>query len=181
MARPSTFSVEIEGLGRLVAKLRHEDPIYAAPWREALQRATLTTEAEAKRVAPTASGRLRASIGHRLDARPVPRWGMVSTDATAADGTRYPFVLQAGRRSPKRGRIQVTTKRGRVTTRLAGRRAWRRITAEAGNWISLHYRSGSRRGQSTRAWLNLALRATQQKINGLLQEAARKIEREWER
>lgn len=58
MARPYTFSVEVESLNRLLGEMRQDDPIYGARWRQRLQRGTLAAEAEAKRVAPGVSGRL---------------------------------------------------------------------------------------------------------------------------
>lgn len=176
---PRYGHIEIQGISRLLFHLRTDQPFHAPAWRAAVQEATLLVKQEAMKTAPSATGHLRASITSRLDPRPVPRWGIVSTDATAADGTRYPFVLNAGHRTPKRTWInaQHVTKKGRVVQRWkASKRQWRAMTAKAGRWINLHY-AGS--GRSTRAWLNRALDVNQGRVNSILDKAATAIERRW--
>ena len=175
---PRYGHIEILGINKILRHLKQDSPVHAQPWRAAVQEATVLVEQEAMKVAPSASGHLRASITHRLDPRPVPRWGIVSTDATAADGTRYGFVLQSGKRTPKRRgvRVEKVSKSGKVSRRQVGRRAFQAMTAKAGRWISLHY-AGS--GRSTRAWLNRALDVNQGRVNSILDKAATAIERRW--
>jgi hypothetical protein len=169
------YYIQIDGLSKLQRFLREAEPFYARPWKEALERATQQTEQEAEKVAPVASGKLRASITHRMDARPIPKWGIVSTDATAADGTRSPFVLQGGHRTPRRGFQTIDTGK-KSRTVLVSKRNWRKMSATAGTLINLHYRGT---GRSTRGWLNKALAMMRSRINSILQDAERKIEREW--
>ncbi len=179
---PRYGHIEIEGLGKLIYKLKRGGilGIAGAPWAEAVEQATVLVEREAEHVAPRRTGKLQASITHRLDPRPVPSWGIVSANATAADGTRYPFILQAGHRTPRRRGIQVArqNRAGNWSMRQIGRRAFQQLTAQSKTWINLHY-AGT--GRSTRAWLNRALDGQQGRVNGILDRAARKIEQEWSR
>lgn len=158
--RAGGITVEIERLPSVLSKLRRDD-LFAASWRRALERATVLVKERVPEVAPRDSGRLAASRAHRLDARPVPRYGVVSVQAVRGKA-RYPFVLQAGHRRPK----GMTRRQARV--------------APAGSLIELHYRRGRLAGQSTRGWLNRAARSVQSRVNSILANAAREIERRWQ-
>lgn len=69
-------------------------------------KATVTDAVQlVERAAPRRSGRLVASITHRLDARPVPTWARVSVTARRRSrkysrGYRYPRLLEYGSKSP---------------------------------------------------------------------------------
>jgi len=99
---------DIVGIEKLLEKLSTTKPIYAAPWRKALTMATEELEGLERRMAPHNTGRLEARMTHRLDAKAVPEWGIVSNDATSARGFRYGWALDASpmhfRSGPRRGR-----------------------------------------------------------------------------
>lgn len=155
--------VEIRGLSKLTRNLA-ADHLLADTWRKAMERVTQEAESEAKDRAPHLTGKLRASLTHRLDARPIPLYGVVTANAENK-GFRYPFALDAGHRTPGRPhRRGVTVKR------------WRRQSYMRGTLIQLHY-AGT--GKSTAKWFSGSVDKIQGKINNILNDAARRIEQQW--
>ena len=143
--------IGIEGLNALYRKIAFE-PVYRRPWRDALTRVTRMVFRRARGfTAPRgATGDLVTSLAWRIDAADIPRFGVVSADAQHG-GVRYPFILEAGKR---------------------GSRA-------AGNVVHLHYRSGQRRGQSTKRWLVNARSEVWGQVADVLNSTARAIESGW--
>jgi hypothetical protein len=96
--------VRVEGLAAIQRKLRKE--VLLAPPLQGAMKATVTDAVQlVERAAPRRSGRLVASITHRLDARPVPTWARVSVTARRRSrkysrGYRYPRLLEYGSKSP---------------------------------------------------------------------------------
>ncbi len=71
-----TGRIEITGLRELLARSTSPQ-LVGQSVRQMLYRSTITVEGRAKRGAPVDTGRLRASIHHRVDTRAIPRWGIV--------------------------------------------------------------------------------------------------------
>ncbi len=95
--------MEIKGVERLLEKLTTK-PVHVEAWRQALTKATRLAEAEARRRSPVLTGKLRASVTSRLDGAAMPLFGIVTAPATSRRGTRYGFILDAGRGRRKRHR-----------------------------------------------------------------------------
>lgn len=144
-------SIRVEGLDDLLDDLSWNKPIYAQPWKRALTKAVQVAQAKVKERSP--GNRIRANVTTRMDARPVPLWGTVSTDAESPKGYRYPFSLEAGK-----GRKMAD-----------------------GTYSVTHYRKGPRAGRRTKGWFRGSLAAVRKEINGLLAGAAREIEGMWGR
>jgi len=100
---PIRVNVQIEGLAALRRKLR-KDVLLAPPLQAAMAATVGDAVQLVERAAPRRSGRLAASITHRIDARPVPTWGRVSVTARRRSrayprGYRYPRLLEYGAKS----------------------------------------------------------------------------------
>jgi hypothetical protein len=118
MARRSNYvRADIAGIDELQAKLRSAEPIYAAPWRKALETATDEVFDAEKQAAGRMrlTGRMEAHLLKRMDARPMPEWGYVSQDAVADTPDRkrgglfrYPWALNASERFHFRGTGRTT-------------------------------------------------------------------------
>lgn len=76
------IQIHIDGLERL---LKNTDPrILGKPLRNFFNRATITIQTKARKNAPVDTGRLRSSIGTRVDGGEVPKWGEVGTNVEYA-------------------------------------------------------------------------------------------------
>lgn len=101
------LNIRIDGITQLQRKLR-TDVLLAPPLREAM---ATTVEEGAQLVearAPRASGRMAASVTHKLDARPVPTWGRIAVTARRRSrkyprGFAYPRLLEFSAKSGHRG------------------------------------------------------------------------------
>lgn len=78
------ISVRIEGLDRLLAKLRGKPAIFAGPLRQALTKSAVLVENTAKLAAPVDTGRMRASHTHKIDGAATPLWAKVGVNTTYA-------------------------------------------------------------------------------------------------
>lgn len=144
-------TMEVEGVPALLGKLRGSY-LYGDAWKQVLREAVEEGEELAHERVPRETGRLEAGITHRLDSGNPPEYGVVSDRAEAADGTRYPFVLNAGHLgSGKQGEMEVR----------------------------LRYASGARKGRSTRGWFTGILKLLRPRVNQLIAIAEGKIERRW--
>jgi len=109
---PFRVNVRIEGLAALQRKLRKE-VLLAPPLQDAVTATVTDTVQLVERAAPRRSGRLAASITHRIDARPVPTWGRVSVTARRRSrayprGFRYPRLLEYSAKSHHLGWFRGT-------------------------------------------------------------------------
>ncbi len=93
------LSVQLDGYRELKRKMR-TDELLAEPWREALESAAVYAHQEAQAAAPVRTGKLQASIGWKMSARPLPFWAKVETKARAPKRFNYPALLNF---SPKHG------------------------------------------------------------------------------
>ncbi len=98
---------DIQGIDKLLAKLSKSAQVYAEPWRRALTTLTEETEQAERQAAPHNRGELEARMTHRLDARAVPEWGIVSNDAASKRGYRYGFALNASDRYHYRSGVRA--------------------------------------------------------------------------
>jgi hypothetical protein len=155
--------LKIEGVSTLVAKMDGKQYL-AQPWRDAMGKIVKIVRGGAEQNAPRATGRLASSITDRLAPQPMPMWGVVSAGAVAANGTRYPFVLQAGHR----GAAKATGPRRRGARTLKA--------ARAAGGIIMHYRGT---GRSTKGWFTKGLGRARQEMAGILRAASQEIERRW--
>lgn len=80
-------TIEVVGLERVLGKLSAR--LYAGPLRDFLLRSVICIEKRAKENAPVDTGRLRSSIGHRVDGATPPTWGSVGTNVHYAPYMEY--------------------------------------------------------------------------------------------
>lgn len=81
------MQIRIEGLENLVKKT---DARYLfRPLRNFLNRSTITIQGRARVNSPVDTGRLRASIGTKLDSASMPTWGEVGTNVEYARPVEY--------------------------------------------------------------------------------------------
>lgn len=147
------MEIRVEGLEPLLKKL-DGNSLLAAPLREALTKAVILLESAAKRGAPVDTGRLRASITHEVDSRPVPLFGKVGTDVFYA-----PYV------------------------EFGTRPHWPPVSALA-TWARRHgfasafivARTIAARGTKARHMFRTALEDNRERIEQLLREAGKRIE-----
>jgi len=133
------LTASIDGMNRVLRKLGTTEggAIYAEPWTRALRSLVDEAQRDVRATAPQDTGRLDAKTVGKLQASPIPKWGVVTTNATNR-GYRYPWALEASNR--------------------------------------YHYRSGSRRGQTTKGYFARVRDELQGKVNRVLADAARDIE-----
>jgi hypothetical protein len=92
------LEVKLTGWPRLIRKCRGNELI-GPPLRRALEEMATDAQDRARAVGPLgATGLLRASISHKLDPKPVPRWAAVIDSAKSPRGYRYPKLLEFSRR-----------------------------------------------------------------------------------
>jgi hypothetical protein len=82
------LDIKIEGLEELVKKL-DSNHLLAQPLRDAFSKSVLLLESEVKRRTPVDMGRLRSSITHEVDSRPVPLFGRVGTKVEYAQYVEF--------------------------------------------------------------------------------------------
>ena len=124
---PVRMKVELEGYPELMRKLRSSDELLGAPWRHAMDRVAEIGVQAGRAAAPVATGRLRAKISGKVQAKPVPKWARVKATARAVGGRRhkgyrYPARLEYDPKSRHRGWLRNSIKRawGRVQGALQG-------------------------------------------------------------
>ncbi len=153
------FSMTIEGLDELKLKLV-DKPVYKEPMLRALEKSAIVVESEAKRLTPVDTGRLRASISHRM--------GGQSTNPFAEVGTniKYGIYVHEGRRAgakmPPPGAL----------SKWAGSHGF-------GKNVFVLARAISRKGIKPRRFLTDALVKSKDKILGYISRAASEIEGLW--
>jgi hypothetical protein len=163
--------MRVEGLKFVLDKLDYPHLI-GPSWSRAMTKALAILRGEVNKNAPMAKGTLKASLTDKIDPRPVPMWGLITANAESAGGVRYPFVLQAGHREHRRTSPLRRAGRNLKQAKAAGLHT----TGMVGGEIILRYH-GTRR--STRGWITKGLRVARQEMTGLLEQAAREIERRW--
>jgi hypothetical protein len=157
------IKMQVEGLKFVLDKL--DSPhLIGGPWKRAMQQALRVMRGEVDKNVPRATGRLAGSITDKLSPQPVPMWGLITANAESAKGVRYPFVLQAGHRPSVRA----------AGPRVKGGRTLK--AARAAGEIILHYKGTKR---STRGWITKGLRKARAEMVGILETAAREIEKRW--
>lgn len=82
----------INGGPHVVSARVQTDPLIGPALRQALQRSAILVQNDAKRGAPVDTGRLRASVTHALDSRPVPLYATVGTNV------KYALEVHDGRK-----------------------------------------------------------------------------------
>ena len=146
--------VKVTGIEKLVKKL---DDLTARPLKNALTRAGLTVEREAKLQVPVDTGRLRNSITYIVDPSPVPTWVQVGTNV------KYARFVELGtkRHFPPPGALgRWAKKHGMNAYALA--------------------RAISRRGTKAHPYLRPAFEASRDAIQATLQHAAEEIKARWQ-
>lgn len=106
---PIKVGVEITGWRELARKLR-DDQLLAGPWTAAMKSAADIALSAWQGASPVSSGRMRASMKSKVQARPVPRWAAVRTSATRSSRKykryRYPGRQEYDPRSRNKGRLR---------------------------------------------------------------------------
>jgi hypothetical protein len=83
--------IKIEGVPAIKSKLSGPNPIWRSPIRRALDQAARLFEREAKRLAPSDTGRLAGSFSIRIR----PTMAIITVGARAQNKRfRYPFALE---------------------------------------------------------------------------------------
>lgn len=115
MARAiAAFKIDVEGADQLARKL-NPDSLYEDPLRRLLDEARKVGEQKAHERAPRGiTGRLDAGIDSELKPNAVPMHAIVSVEAIARDGFRYPFALDTSPKFHYRAGALRTTRRGRT-------------------------------------------------------------------
>jgi hypothetical protein len=95
-------AIRIVGLGKLQARLTPE--LYAGAVKTILTKAAITGENLAKVGSPVDTGRLRASITHKVDGGNPPAWSKYGTNVKYARPLDQPVTRRPHYRSgPRRG------------------------------------------------------------------------------
>lgn len=157
MAGRFRFGFEIRGLDELRRKLS-ERPIHHDPVAQVLLRLALNVESGARRLAPVDTGRLRASISHRLDPSATPRWAVVGTNV------QYARFVHEGRRPGRMPPVRALE-------------TWARRHGGLSPFVVA--RAIARRGIRPRRFLTDALEQVREQIAPALRRAAMEIERRW--
>jgi len=128
---PFRVTVRIEGLAALQRKLR-KDVLLAPPLKDAMTATVTDTVQLVERAAPRGSGRLAASITHRIDARPVPTWARVAVTARRRSrayprGFAYPRLLEYSSKSGHQGWFRGTFSPARAALKRHVEEARRQI------------------------------------------------------
>jgi hypothetical protein len=162
--------------GERIVRLARTDELMGEPIRKALKALAVIVEKSAKEETPVDRGRLRSSITHALDVRPVPLFATVGTDVAYArdvhDG-RKPGTM------PPTSALRVWASRHgfAVSTRARiSRRTGKPITEPA---LYALANSIARRGIKPRPFLTNALSKNISNIRTFFQNAGRDIERLW--
>lgn len=87
--------IEVQGLAQLQAKLEPKT-LYWQPVKEALDALGKAGAQQATRESASFrnTGALSAGMTHRLNAKPMPLWVVVTTSAVGKTGRRYPWILE---------------------------------------------------------------------------------------
>lgn len=88
------ITVQVTGLDELIRKVKDPE-LLGTPLRGFFTQSTLTLQADAQKLTPVDTGRLRASETTLIDSAPIPLWGEVGTNVIYApfveDNTRPHF------------------------------------------------------------------------------------------
>ncbi|HET6498156.1 MAG TPA: hypothetical protein VFH17_03775 [Coriobacteriia bacterium] len=111
MARQSLYiRADVKGFDELIAKFQGV-PLYANAWRRELTAVKDEFLTGVRRRAPHRFGGIDSAFLDKMDSRPMPEWAYVSNDATASDGFRYGWALDASKKTeyhyasgPRKGR-----------------------------------------------------------------------------
>jgi hypothetical protein len=150
----------IIGLEKLLKKL-DGNALLGPPLRKAFMNAVLLLERESKQRAPVDTGRLRSSITHAIDTRPVPLWGSVGSKV------HYAPYVEFGTKphSPPLAALQPWARRHGFGPGTAGAFLVARVIAA--------------RGTKARRYFRGALESAVSRIQGYFDVAARAIEEMW--
>lgn len=99
---PIRLRVQVEGLRPLQRRCRAE-PLMAEPMRAAFEELGRLGVTETRRVAPQLTGRLRASVQHKVGGGAIAKNVRIKVTASRAGGYRYPGWLNYAGRSPRKG------------------------------------------------------------------------------
>jgi hypothetical protein len=139
---------DVKGIDAIQRKLASAEPIFAEPWRKALETATDEAfESESRAISRFRTQGMQSHLDQKMDTRPIPEWGYVSLDAFSSHGPdkkrggpfRYPWALNASER--------------------------------------YHY-AGTER--TTKGWWDRPLSRMKQRVQELLEKAAREVEARWQ-
>ncbi|MCC7372526.1 MAG: hypothetical protein IT306_29200 [Chloroflexi bacterium] len=107
--RQVSITVSIDRWKELSAKLK-SDELLAGPWTAAMQQVASIGLRAWQGASPVASGRMRASMKSKVQAKPVPRWVAFRTSATRSSKRykryRYPGRQEYDPKSRNKGRLK---------------------------------------------------------------------------
>ena len=112
---PGEITFDIKGFEKTARRLKDPD-IFGAAVRSGLLKTGFAIEAEAKRIVPVDTGRLRVDIHTEADRRPVPRWVKVGPRVFYARFIEFGTGIFGPRRRrifPTRGRALAFRYRGK--------------------------------------------------------------------
>ena len=157
------LTYQLLGVPQLIGRLT-PDRLLAKPITNLLNRWAITVESGAKRGAPVDTGRLRASVTHRLDARAVPLFAEVGTNVQYAPWVHGPLDGSSG----------FSRRPGAKMPPGAALVGWAR--RHGGIPVFVLARAISRRGIKAKPFLRNAAEAARGQISGWVATAAREIE-----
>lgn len=162
------MQIQIEGLDRLMDKVSPE--LLGKPLRNFLHRATITIQSKARQNAPVDTGRLRASIGTKIDSGALPKWGETGTNVSYARpveyGTGTLSVASDSKRTPHfppGGALDV----------------WARRHGASSGW-AVAAAIGRRGGLRPRLYLTKAIQESVSEIRGFVTRMGDEIRQGWD-
>jgi len=102
MADNFSIHAGVEGLDQLIAKTNPQ--ILQQPMRRFFDRSSERVKTNAKGNAPVDQGRLRSSITHNVDPRPLPLWARIGTNVNYAKPVEFGTGLLSDAPDSKRRR-----------------------------------------------------------------------------
>ena len=142
--------VRIEGMDKILSKLKGPPSVISEPWKRAMSDAGKVAAEALRKRAPVATGYLRKSIKSAIHRGKVSAYAKVLMSwRESKSKARYPWILDVGQRKWRRGR---------------------------GEFFDLHY---SRGGGPTKGWITQTPGFIKGDIDGILFRAGKEIEAAW--
>lgn len=158
----------ITGLNEIRQKLADpQNQLLARPWAEAMEQIGVIGQREATAGAPSKSGQTVAKMFHRTQSKPMPMWVAIGTKAVAQapmSSRRFAKEFSQSKRLPTK-----------ITRKREGKR---------GSW-SYPYSYPARLNYDPKSryfgWFTRAIERTIMAADGILDQAAKKIQDNWEK
>lgn len=126
--------ISLEGYNRVMRKLRKDD-LLAGPWVAAMRQVEGIARHAWMGAAPRDTGRLRATITTKMQAKPIPKWVRIKTSARSNVSRKWPRYRYPNRqeydpKSRNRGKLTAALRRAMPLVQGVLDRAARAIEAK---------------------------------------------------